>query len=477
MASVQYPIHGQTDVYINKPLVYIFNKPVKEASLFTGSVVLFDAKDHHVVDGIISYDPASFAVQFLPSQELTKGTSYTFSFAGQDDDTILPIEFEDNTKLAQSIWIDFQTGQKRWGEQTYTAGSANPYDRIIADGQTLEEYTADTFKVLSTTPIHMGTFINVLTDTITIKFSKPLKTGQNWASLISMSYSPVYRETFYFNSDSFKDMVADRIPGHTELINRADKFMMPTGTWALVAADTLQWTKTLGQPNFNANAFVNIVLSEHILSSTDDQLNGKQDEHMYFMTQLFPVYTNPETILLRLANVANTVSEDVILKYILINSITAFNLANIRDLTELVHPNRYAQAFVECATVIAIIDGKLLNRQLNSGKAITLGDLQLTYGAIDTNLSLPQLRTEAAKCMDEAKNALLFISGNRDFWVGERGMGKFPSVYGIYRNQIPHSYANVPGYTGYNQATAQAGYLGVTGYLGRGGILSGGVFI
>lgn len=477
MPSIQYPISSQTDVYINKPLVYIFPKAVKEISLYTGSVVLYDAKDHHVVEGILSYDATTFAVQFLPAQELTKSTAYTWAFTGQDDNSALPIEFEDNTKLANSIWIDFQTGVRRWGEQIYTAGG-DPVNRIIEDGQTLEELNLDTFKVVSTSPVHMGTFVNVLTDTITIKFSKPVKTGQNLSSLLSMAYTPVHRETYYFNNDMFRENIIDKIPGRTSYLPNAERFLMPTGTWSLIAPDTIQWSKTPGQPFFNANSFVNVFISGNLLSSTDDALNSRQDEHLYFMTQLFPMYTNPEAVLLRLFTVSKTIDEDALLRLILMNSITAFRLANVTSVEDIAYPSRYAQAYTECATIVKLIDGKMLDKQINSGKAITLGDLQLNYGAIDTAVSLPIVRQEAAKCMDDAKQALLFVSGNRDFWVGERG-SRTPdiSVYGRYRRQLPNSYAYYPGYTGYMRGAAESGYLGYTGYLGRGGILTGGLFI
>lgn len=482
MALVQYPVHGQTDVYINRQLVYIFPKAVKESSLYSGSVVLYDARDHHIVDGVLSYDPDSFAVQFLPAQELTRNTSYTWALTGEDDNSALPIEFEDSTRLTTSIWIDFQTGTKRVGEQNYTSGvpgNTEPWDRIIEDGQTIEQYAADTFKVISSAPVHMGSFVNVLTDVITIKFSRPLKTGQDWDELISMSYSPVHRETYYFNNDKFKTHIIDKIPGKTTYLENAETFLMPEGTWEIVGTDTLRWSKTLGQPNFNANAYVNVMLSKDILSSTDEKLNALNDEHLYFMTQLFPIYTNPEAILLRISTIASVIHEDSLLKHILLNSITAARIANVTNVEELAVPNRYAQQFVECATIVGLIDSRALDvwMLINAGKTITLGDLQLTNNSLPVKDMTPMLRDECAKCMDDARNALLFISGNRDFWVGERGRNvPVEATYGKYRKQVPHSYGIYPGYTGVN-AQGGSGYLGYTGYLGRGGILTGGVFI
>jgi len=429
--ATPYPVHGQVDVYINKPLVYVFPQAVKENSLYSGSVVLFDAKDHHVVEGVLSYDPSTFAVQFLPNQALTPNTSYTWTFAGEDDGDTIPIEFDDTTKLVESIWIDFQTGTEYAEKSEAVPVGTDEIYEVIEDGQTLEERAIDEFRIEETSPKHFDSGIDVLTSEFSITFSKPLKAGQSLEDLITMEYKPLIRETYYFNNNTFNTYTTAKVPGATTVDAGAEPFVMPEGDWSLsVDGKTLTWTKTEDK-NFNANAFVYVTISGSALDEDDNKLNGEQDESFYFLTQLFPMFTTVESVLLRLHTINSYVSEEVVLKFILEESLRAHRLG----MTSLVTPSRAAQRYVDCAVVVDLLDNQSLQRQINRGKAIRLGELNVQYEfprAPEVEMSV--VRKEAAKCMAEAKDEMMLQAGNNEFLTGDHRTGI--AVRDVFRNRI-----------------------------------------
>jgi len=432
------PEHQAVGVYLDTKLVYQFDSALDEETLRTGSVVLYDAEDQLEIRGALSYDPSTFAVSFLPNRSFSPRRRYTWTFAGADDDTMLPVKLPDGTPIPATIWIDFQTG----GEYTPKAEVSQGEDSalgIISDGQSLRQREADPFKVVKTTPTHMDSYVDVLTDTISITFSQPLEVEQDWASLLEMKYTPLVRETFYFNDGKFKETVVDKIPGTTEVIDCAKPFQMPTGTWELSSdALTLTWTKDLEQVAFNANAFVRVFVQGELKAADGTLLNSYQDEEMYFLTQLFPLYTVPEAIYFRLNGIQGSLSEEVLLQHILTHSIRAYKLGRL----SLITPSRAGQRFVEAMAVLQIIDDQSIQKEINRGKQIKLSELSVSYSfPRNEGVQSSTIRKDAANEADEAKRTLLLEAGQLDVQITSRQYGS-SLVSGVYRQQLQTSYQN-----------------------------------
>lgn len=428
-----FPVDGQTNVPLNKQFKHSFTEALNPESIFSGSVVMYDATSDTVVDGVYGYEPDTFTITFLSDKALNTFTTYVWSFAGEDAEDSVPLELENGDPLPLSVSISFQTGESVISDSN-PDGDIEELD-VIQDGQTLDERNADLFRVIDTNPDHMKSGIDVLTDTIQIVFNNPVKAGQDFAVLITLQYEPLLRETYYFNNDKFKTNVIDKIPGKTTLVNGAESFIMPTGTWVLsLDAKTLTWTKTAGQLNFNANAFVRVTISKNLLSASDQPLNGKQDEFFYFLTQLFPLFSTLQSTLLMISSIEGAVSEEVVLKYLLKHSLDAWFLAN--RVFPLEAPHRAATKYAECATIISLIDNKTIARDINRGKKIVLADLSIEFGFPRApQVDISSVRTECSKLLWEVKQELSCLANNYSFVIGDKGRNA-GVVHDVYRNRL-----------------------------------------
>jgi len=423
-----YPVDKQVDVFVNRPLSYKFDKAVDETSLYSGSVILYDVKDNHVVDGALSYDEVNFIVSFLPVHALTPNTSYTWNFAGAEDPDLYPLKFTDNTPLTKSIFIDFQTGLNVYT----TPVEVNQLETtsIIQDGQTLTERENDTFKIVSSYPEHLQSGIDVTTKEVVVTFSAPIKTGQDLASLVKLSYSSLLRDTYLFNSGRFNTTTAKE-PGKAA---KTSVFDLPSYT--LEAVDNTLTITFDADKNLNANAFVSITISKNMLSATNEQLNGTQDETFYFLTELFPMLTNVPSVLLALNEIEGLVSEEVVLKYILSNSFKIWNISG--KAFSLTDPPPAAIRFVECATIVDLIDSKAISKELNKGKSVQLAELKISYEfPRSPDSEVISVRSHASRCMEDAKRETSALHGKGEFLVGERGVNT-TLVNDIYRNRIQY---------------------------------------
>jgi len=410
------PAHQEVGVYLDAVLSYTFDYALDEESLRTGSVVLYDAEDNKEVRGALSYDSATFTATLLANKALTPHRRYTWTFAGADDDTMLPVKRANGTPITTSIWIDFQTGNS-YTPREEIVEDEEAAQGVIQDGQSLSQRASDSFKVVGSIPAHLDSSIDVRTGSLSITFSEALNPAQNFASLIRLIYAPLVRETFYFNDNKFNEFTTPRIPGQAEVLPGADIFAMPTGVWSLsVDNKTLTWTKDSGQRAFNANAFVRIIISGNLLNSTGKKLNARQDEELYFLTELYPMYTSPEAIFFRLNGIQGMVSEEVVLQHILTHSIRASRLGKV----SLVQPTRAAQSYAESMTVIQILDDRNIQQEISRGKAISLADLSVTYSfPRGQGMQSSTIRMESAKEADVAKRWLLLEAGQNDLQIGQ----------------------------------------------------------
>ena len=373
-----YPVDNQTDVLLNKALVHAFSEEIDPESVFSGSVVLYEQSTNKVVDGEYSWNPDTLEISFLPDTLLNPNTSYVWFFTGEDTPDALPLELANGDPLPESFSIGFMTGTEQYSsvsKEDDVTIDIEDYE-TINDGQSEEQREADEFKVVSTTPELYSSEIDVCTETVTITFSTAVKTGQDFDSLIKLSYEPLLRETNYFKDTKFNPLTQGRVPGVKELPEKAQTFLMPTGTWELSEDGlTLTWTK---EDAWNANAFIKVVVSKDLLSSTDLNLNNSQDEEFYFLTDIFPLYSTIESTLLPLSMIPGMVSEETVLKYLLKHSLDAWYCAN--KCFALACPPRAAIKYAECATVVSLIDMKTIANELNRGKRIQLADLEVEYG-------------------------------------------------------------------------------------------------
>ena len=431
---MDYPTNGDVDAYLDRALQYTFTKEIDEVSLNSGTVVLYSASTHVAVDGNLSYEADTLTIKFLPYKNLTPNSSYTWSIAGESEDTAIPLKYADGTNFLISKYIDFTTGVRSYRQQKADQLQKESLEHdVIDDGQSLAEYETDVFKVTGAIPSHLDSSVDVLLNTVSITFSQDIKTGQDFSSLISFRYSPLVRETFFFNKGKFKPVVIDTIPGETEPLVEALPYRMPEGTWAIASdSKTLVWTQDADQNNFNANAYVYVIINKDLLDTSDNPLNSAQDESFYFLTTIFPMYTNVESIILGLNGLSGSISEEVALQFILKYSIEACKLGG----ENLARPSRAAQKFTEASTIVSLIDNKVIQNQIQRGRDIKLGELsvssQFPRSAVVDRF---QIRVDAAKDKENAKRELISNRGISDLVV-PTATWTMPKVPLVVQNQV-----------------------------------------
>ena len=430
--SKSYPAKNQVDVYINKPLVYTFGQDVDEASLYSGAILLYDNKDEYVVDGTLSYDKETFTITFLPETALIPNTSYTWTFAGGDDPDVYPLKFSDGSKLEESIFVDFQTGEDVFTKKEQESEIEEL--GIIEDGQTILERRADEFKVVATSPEHLSSLVDVDLKKIVIEFSSALKEGIDPKDFVTISEQPLLRSNYLFNSGSFNSVVSKE-PGAKS--TSSDKFGIPEYTVTL-GTDRKELTLELSDDlNFNANAIIIVEINGNLKDSKDELLNKGQNERFYFLTEVYPMLSNPQSVLLALSEIEGEVSEELVYKYILKNSFEIWELAG--RTFPLTSPPSAAISYVECATVIDLIDNKNISKQINKGKTMKLADLTISFDfPRNPESDIVSVRGSSAECKRESKMEVITLAGKGDFKIGERGKNA-SLVNGVYRNRVKFS--------------------------------------
>jgi hypothetical protein len=232
--------------------------------------------------------------------------------------------------------------------------------------------------------------------------------------LLSIKYEPILRETHYYNKLEFNQCVRRTAPGQIDETPEDNLFRLPTGSWTLsVDKLTATWIPDAGQPLWNANAFVIVTVSKELLDENDNNLNSSRDECFYFLTELYPMLSTMESVLLHLSAIQGSISEEVVLRLILKYSYEAWLLAKCKF--SLLKPPIIATEFVECATVIALIDSKTIQKEINRGKSIKLADLSVEYDfPRDPASDVSSIRNHCSEKLEEAKKYLTFLGGSLD---------------------------------------------------------------
>jgi len=429
---VDFPNDSDTGVPVNKPLVYTFDQPVEINTIITGGGLLYDVRDNAIVEGVWSISDDLLTVTFMPEVALVPNTTYTWNFAGADDDSTIPVKYTDDTSLVDSVFITFQTGSTQIVPSQSVISSGT--DQVtIQDGQTLEERLVDEFRVVKTTPAHMLSFVDVTSTQIKIEFSKALAV-QNYADYVTLRYSPLLRETYLFHTGHFNRYARRSAPGvPADVPAEYDKFLFPAGTFTLENSDkTLVWTKTDPDAYWNANAFVHIDISGDLTDEDDNKLNISRSESFYFLTDIYPLLSTVESTLLPLSALEGFVSEEIVIRLMLEKSLEAWNIACKKF--SLLAPPRAAQQYVEVATAVSILDQKGIQKEWGAGKSIKLSELSVTYDYARTpEMARGVIRSELGKKLDELRSQLALMCGAQGVGII---MAHPVMPFDVYRNQM-----------------------------------------
>ena len=119
---------------------------------------------------------------------------------------------------------------------------------------------------------------------------------------------------------------------------------------------------------------------------------------------------------------------------------------------DVTQPPPAAISFVECATLIDLIDNKNIQKEVNKGKSMKLAELSIDYGYPRTpEANSITLRNRASECMRDSQKEIANLYGKHDFRIGERGKNA-ALVANQYRNRIEFGSGrrnSTPGVTGF----------------------------
>jgi len=367
------PTHGDSDVFTNKNLTFLFAAALDGASITENSVLLLDQTTGNRVPVTLTHDTGLFKITMVLAGLLRENTSYRVIVVGTDL-KVTDALTGGGDELATSIIVEFSTGDTQFDINT-TLGKET--DAVTLEGDLFlpsnvkalgTDFTVDKVRPKNNTA---GVLPTITGDKlIRFTFTNPLSTTGTLSDWASIETYPLFHSNYLAKSGDIQ-----AISGSSQ------DYTLPTGTASINGSDLII-TFDRELPN---NLGISIELSSDIENSEGLDYGGGL---VYTVsTQLYPDIVNTRPVKRELRSIdGDRILDDYIGALLHKNSIFLWErTGRALDLADLSWP---AIKYVFSATVLDIIMDQDYEKFLTAGTRRQLGDFNVSTDSLIGRLAM-----------------------------------------------------------------------------------------
>lgn len=403
------PAQGATDIQINKSIELVFNKTIASSSITENVFSLIDLDSGQAFPVTVSarFDTSSRII-ILPSQSLKENTQYRIIVVGTDSGLGYSLVANDSDILADSIYIEFSTGEGVYKiDSTLEKEAASlslEGDLFLPTNVKALGYDFTISKVRPKNNKH-GLSQNLTGDsTIKFTFSKDLYTGDvDLTDWVDVSLFPLLNTSSYLASG--QEMGSFAIPGYA---------LTKSGKDLIVTFDS-DLPKNLG---------IHIELNDSIISEDNEPYGGKM---IYSInTALFPEIYGIETIKREVKEIADTYNEDYIGALLFKNTIWTWErVGRVFRIDDIPYA---AKQYIVYSTILDLMEDAEYSKYLIAGTRRQLGDL-----GVSVDNFIGKIAMKVAKYQKLKEIALDSILKGWQFRIGVTTMGYLETAQMVNR--------------------------------------------
>jgi len=369
--SSRIPAINATNIYLNQLIYLVFDQNVDSSTLTDNTILVYRSSDYELIDKTIGYSSSTYTATITPDSIFDENTTYNVVVVGADQSSTCVKNASSESLVTTATWY-FTTGTELYEAPEDTIPETQPDTPVASSpvAKVLEPRSQTSFAITKTTPGNYGTNLGTESsdhttvtwgDSVSVKFNRLLASGtaveQDW---IALSVEAV-----------------DGDPSTTTAT--------PSGTVANVTGDTITWTPSTYQDNhttWRVNNEVTVTVSEDV---KDYQGNLLSDDYEFmFTTCYYPLYSTVKKIRTAIGPFIRDVNDDVINRTIYLNSLEAYNIANVmydQSQWALSSPTFAAKMWVFCKTQYDLLHARLLDMASSgAGEMKRLGDFSIQEG-------------------------------------------------------------------------------------------------
>lgn len=383
------PSASETNVYINQLIYITFDQAMTSSTLNSNTIVLYRTSDYEVLDTTISYNSSTYKVTVTPDVIFDQNTSYNVVVVGLDQSSTCVKNASNEGMTTTATWY-FTTGTEIYEAPEDTVPETQPDVEVAGDAATkiLEPAAVTDFSIVSTSPENYNSNLGSITNTTlgTVYFSDDITITFN--RLVASGVSV---------SQDWITISAESVDGDPALSTS-----VPSGVLSNDTGNTLTWsspTYSLNEYAWYTNNEITVTISEDVL---DYQGNVLGDDYQFMFTTAYrPLYSSVKKIRTVIGPFIRDLNDDIINRNIYLNSIEAYNIANViynQSQWDIDSPTFAAKMWVSCKTQYDLLYAKLLDLSSSGSSQLKrLGDFTIQDG-VDIRESISGAIQKALAC-------------------------------------------------------------------------------
>ncbi len=398
--STRTPSVSATNVYLNQLIYITFDQSMTSSTLNDNTIVLYRTSDYEIMDKTISYNSTTFRVTLTPDVIFDNNTTYNAVVVGVNQSTTC-VKNASSESLATSATWYFTTGTSIYEAPEDTVTETQP-DTDVAEppvAKVLEPKTVTDFAIVSTYPENYDANLGTIQgDSATVYW------GMGSPSGISVTFNRLLASGSAV-AQSWLTISAEAVDGDPDVTTAE-----PMGNVYNSSGTTLRWMPSSSALAYTwrVNNEITVTVSEDVRDYEGNTLGN--DYEFMFTTAYFPLYCTLKKIRAVIGPFLRDVNDDVICRNIYLNSVEAYNIANVvYDQSEWDEdsPTFAAKMWTCCKTQYDLLYAKLLDlSQGGPGQLKRLGDLTV-QDVGDINSGIKGAVQKALDCMNAWLKQLL----------------------------------------------------------------------
>jgi hypothetical protein len=397
------PIHGATNVYLNKKVTATFSESLDTASVSGSTVILRSVALDTVIDAEISVSGAIITI--IPYTVLLGNSIYRLTFIGADLSLPTGAIQSGGNNFATTQTISFQTGEQldttsvaKTAEEIVLAGDLNlPSDIAIASSG---------MKIVSSLPTNHKFGVSTTENTIQIKFSN------------TIDAATVTTETVQLEQYAFLDEKQLLAKDKVFYINATDADYSDLSVTRSVLDKTITITRESTRDWMN-NSTIEVYLASTIADTSGDTLGTAQKITLHI--EPYPNLVGIRMIRNELGTlIPNTYLDDYLGLRIWLNTIEEYETLGSKIDIGPFSKNRAFREYIKYKTCLDIIQDMRGEKDTNAGVSKQLNDLRISFFPAGAD-SVGQKEKMLHRRMDTARESIIGYMNSPRITVIDRG--------------------------------------------------------
>jgi hypothetical protein len=383
------PVNGATSSPTDGAIFINFNTALDPSTVSAGTVLLYITDTNDLVDSIISVSGST--VQILPKNILREETSYSCLLIGNDPAGQFQAikSLDTNTDMASNYIFAFRTGVDQYA--TITELTSRDDIERIAPIRVSELPALQGLQLVTSSPKNFKT--NIPNDSlISLVFSSGVTaTPENY---ITVEQFPVLGLDDYYGSPDASG-ICPRMKAEVQndlcVVTSPNFNYDVPGVTIVSVGDTVNIT-------FDKDLLYGtevVVTVDPTFPSVDNTATLGKEEILAFTSQFHPLFVSAQMVRMELGAAVTHISNDMMNRLIMKNSIEYWEFTG--RTFDMCCPTQWARMYVQCKTVMDLLDVVTITNQINQGMTKTLGDFTVSQTALSG--SGGPKRSTAEKCI------------------------------------------------------------------------------